>query len=81
MLDISSLLSLLPQQYVLPVATAAFGVSTLCSAIDAIFPQPDPASKWAPVRKVVSMVALNLKNAKNASAIAMAMDEAKASKS
>jgi hypothetical protein len=60
----SRILDALHLASVAPYASAAV---MSCAAIDATIPQPKPGSHWLPVRKVVSMVALNFGNSANAS--------------
>ena len=45
-----------------PVVTAVVAVA---SSLDAVLPQPSASSHWLPVRKVISFLAVNVKNASN----------------
>ena len=62
----STLEMLVPAPWVPYVLFALFTVVTICSAIDASFPQPLAGSVWVVPRKIVSMIAMNFLNAKNA---------------
>lgn len=41
-------------------------VVALCSLLDAAFPQPRRNSRWGPLRRVISRLACNVGNARNA---------------
>lgn len=60
---LSAVLNALGLTKFVPIVLA---VSTLASALDAVIPQPAPGSHWLPVRKVLSVAALNVHYASNA---------------
>jgi len=41
-------------------------VVAFCSLLDAAFPQPRRGSRWWPLRRVISRLAFNVGNARNA---------------
>lgn len=65
-MDIATLYSMIPTQYI-PYVTAAVAV---CSALSAIIPAPTPAAPawWVKVCAVVNFLAINLGHAKNVTA-------------
>jgi len=40
-------------------------VVAFCSLLDAAFPQPRLGSRWTPLRRVISRLAINVGNARN----------------
>jgi hypothetical protein len=61
----SAALSLLAALHLSVIVPYVAVIVAAASAADAAFPQPRPGSHWLPVRKLVSLIALNLGNASN----------------
>ena len=61
-MDILQILQQTPFAWMAPYAPM---VVALCSAIDAVFPQPAEGSPWRALRGVISYLALNLGHARN----------------
>lgn len=55
-MDLSSLLGLVPAQYALPIAALIIG----CKLLTVYVQPPADTSRWAPVYRVINLVALNI---------------------